>query len=161
MQMKIIWAAAIFFGGWMWAYLFIRQLMFNVLTAYPLIKTMRKADPDLIAVGADRYTNISMIVCCFFLLLFGFVVIRFCPTYLIISFFVGGVIATLMLLGKLSPDNRAMFDVFCTTYYRFVPDDELRTAMFNKKPGQIKQRLYNMNLSRDMVPDFKKGDNKD
>ena len=159
MQMKIMWAAAVFFGGWLWAYFFIRQLLFNILTAYPLIRKMQKADPDLIAVGATRYTNISMVVCSFFVLLFAFVVIRFCPLYLLISFFVGGLIATLMLLSKLSPENRAMFDAFCTTYYRFVPDDELRTAMFNKKPGQIKQRLYNMNLSRDMVPDFKKEDN--
>ncbi len=155
MQMKILFAAAIFFGGWLWAYLFVRQLLFNVLTAYPLVRKMRAAREDLIAVGADRYTTISMIVCCFFLLVVGFLVIRFCKLYLIISFFVGALSATLMLLGKLTPDNRAMFDAFCTTYYRFVPDDELRTAMFNKKPGQIKQRLYNMDLARDMVPDFK------
>ena len=48
-----------------------------------------------------------------------------------------------------------MFEAFCNTYYRFIPDDELRTAVFNKKPNQIKQRLYNMNLPRDFVPDFK------
>ncbi len=155
MQMQIIWAAAVFFGGWLWAYLFIRQLLFNLMTAYPLIRKMRAARADLIAVGADRYTTISMIVCCFFLLLIAGLVVRFCKLYMIIAFFVGGLSATLMLLGKLSPENRAMFDAFCTTYYRFVPDDELRTAMFNKKPGQIKQRLYNMDLARDMVPEFK------
>ena len=48
-----------------------------------------------------------------------------------------------------------MFDAFCNTYYRFVPDDELRTAMYNKDPQRIKQRLYNLGLARDMVPDFK------
>lgn len=159
MQMKIIWAAAIFFGGWIWAYLFVRQILFNLQTAFPLIKKMKAADPDLIAIGATRYTVISMIVCSAFLLIFGFVVVRFCKTYLIISFFAGALIATVMLLGKLGPENRAMFDAFCNTYYRFVPDDELRTAMFNKKPGQIKQRLYNMGLARDMVPDFKKDEN--
>ncbi len=155
MAMKVMWAGAIFLGGWLYSYLFIRQLLFNVKTAYPIIRKMKAADPDLIAVGADRYTHISTIVCCFFVLLFGFIVIRFCKPYLLITFFVGALSAALILLGRTAPDNRAMFDAFCTTYYRFVPDDELRTAMFNKKPGQIKQRLYNMGLARDMVPDYK------
>ena len=65
MEAKIMWGAFIFLGGWLWAYLFVRQLLFNLQTAYPLIKKMKAADPDLIAVGAKRYTDISMIVCCF------------------------------------------------------------------------------------------------
>lgn len=158
MAMKIMWAAAIFFGGWLYAYLFVRQLLFNAKTANPIMKKMKHAREDLIAVGAARYTRISTIVCTLFLLLFGFLVIRFfrgAKLYLMISFFVGAVMATLLLLSRTSADNRPMFDAFCNTYYRFVPDDELRTAMFNKKPDQIKQRLYNMGLPRDMVPEFK------
>ena len=41
MAMKIIWAAVIFFGGWLFSYLFGRQLAFNFKTAYPMIKSMR------------------------------------------------------------------------------------------------------------------------
>lgn len=155
MQMKLLWAAAIFLGGWLYAYFFIRQILFNVQTAYPTVKKMRAADPELIAPGADRYTLISMLVCCFFLLLIGFLVIRFLKPYLIITFFVGALFAALLLISRTKPENRAMFDAFCGTYYRFVPDDELRTAMYNKEPMQIKQRLYNRGLPRDMVPDFK------
>lgn len=40
-----------------------------------------------------------------------------------------------------------MFDSFCAAYYRFVPDDELRTAMYNKKPSQMKKRLHEMRIS--------------
>ncbi|MBQ6403365.1 MAG: hypothetical protein IJJ43_06380 [Oscillospiraceae bacterium] len=158
MQMKILFAGAIFLGGWLYAYFFIRQILFNLQTAYPTIRKMRAADPELIGAGAMKYTLISMVVCSFFLLVFGFVVIRFCKLYLLISFFSGALIATLLLISRTRVENRAMFDAFCGTYYRFVPDDELRTAMFNKDPGKIKQRLYNMDLKRDMVPDFKKED---
>ena len=159
MDMKIFYVAALFLGGWLWSYVFIRQIMFNFITAYPLIKKMNALQENLIAVGAKRYTTISTLVCSVFSLILLAVVIRFCPLYLAISFAAGAVIAFIMLIKMVSPRNRAMFDSFCTAYCRFVPDDELRTAMFNKKPGQIKQRLYNMNLSRDMVPEFKKEEN--
>ena len=159
MGMKIMWAGAIFLGGWLYAYLFVRQLLFNFQTAYPIIRKMKATAPDLIGPGATSYTHISTAVCCFFLLLFGFVVIRFCPLYLLITFFVGALSAALMLIARTRPENPDMFDAFCGTYYRFVPDDELRTAMFNKKVGQIKQRLYNMGLKRDMIPEFKKSEN--
>ena len=48
-----------------------------------------------------------------------------------------------------------MFDSFCAAYYRFVPDDELRTAMYNKKPSQMKKRLHEMRISTDFIPEFK------
>lgn len=155
MQIKIIWGAAVFFVGWLWFYLFGRQLMFNISVAYPLIKKLKAAADDLIAIGATRYTNISMIVCIVISAIVLAVVVLLCPLYLKISFLVGAVLAFILLLGKVKPTNRAMFEAFCNTYYRFIPDDELRTAVFNKKPNQIKQRLYNMNLPRDFVPDFK------
>ena len=40
MAMKIMWAAAIFFGGWLFFYLFGRQLVFNLTAAYPMIKIL-------------------------------------------------------------------------------------------------------------------------
>ena len=63
METKIMLGAAVFFGGWLWFYLFMRQFLFNLLTAYPMIRKMQEIDPDLIAVGAKRYTNTSMMVC--------------------------------------------------------------------------------------------------
>ena len=148
-------AAAIFFGGWLWSYLFIRQFLFNLITAFPLIKKIKALQEDLIAVGAVRYTVVSLITCGVVAAIILAVVIRFCPKYLMISFLVGAAMALIMLLNKLSPNNRPMFDAFCSSYCRFVTDDELRTAMFNKKPGQIKTRLRAMGILDTFVPEFK------
>ena len=133
METKIMLCAGVFFGGWLWFYLFMRQFLFNLMTAYPMIRKMQEIDPNLIAVGAKRYTNTSIIVCTVFSAIVLFVIFRFCPHYLIISFFVGAVLCMLMLWGKLSPQNKAMFENFCAGYCRFVGDDELRTLMFNKE----------------------------
>lgn len=151
---KIMWAGMIFLGGWIWAYVFIRQILFNFITAFPLIKKMRSLREDLIAIGADRYTIISTVVCFLFSAIILGVVIFFCPPHLKYSFIGGGVLASVMLLKMVSPRNRSMFESFCNAYYRFVPDDELRTAMFNKKTGPIRARLKEMGLDGTFVPDF-------
>lgn len=155
METKIMLCAGVFFGGWLWFYLFMRQFLFNLLTAYPMIRKMQEIDPNLIAVGAKRYTNTSIIVCTLFSAILLFVIFRFCPHYLIISFFVGAVLCMLMLWGKLSPQNKAMFENFCAGYCRFVGDDELRTLMFNKEIKKINRRLREMGYDRSFVPEFK------
>ena len=155
MEMNYIWAAAIFFGGWLWSYLFLRQLLFDLLTALPLIKKLRTINEDLIAVGASRYTIISLIMCIAMSILILAIVLILCPTYLLICFFVGAAAALLMLIGKLGPKNRPMFDAFCSSYCRVVPDDELRKAMFDKKPNHIKARLRAMGFRESFLPDFK------
>ena len=83
------------------------------------------------------------------------IVIRFCPVYLMVGFFIGVVSASVMVYAKMKPTSRDMFDSFCMTYYRFIPDDELRTAMYNKKPSQMKVRLHELGLSSDFIPEFK------
>ena len=155
METKIMLCAGVFFGGWLWFYLFMRQFLFNLMTAYPMIHKMQEIDPNLIAVGAKRYTNTSIIVCTVFSAIVLFVIFRFCPHYLIISFFVGAVLCMLMLWGKLSPQNKAMFENFCAGYCRFVGDDELRTLMFNKEIKKINRRLREMGYDRSFVPEFK------
>lgn len=155
METMIMLCAGVFFGGWLWFYLFMRQFLFNLMTAYPMIRKMQEIDPNLIAVGAKRYTNTSIIVCTVFSAIVLFVIFRFCPHYLIISFFVGAVLCMLMLWGKLSPQNKAMFENFCAGYCRFVGDDELRTLMFNKEIKKINRRLREMGYDRSFVPEFK------
>ncbi len=154
MAMKIMWAAAIFFGGWLFSYLFVRQLAFNFLVAYPTVKKMRALDPELVAPGADKYTNMSVIVCVVVIAIISFVVIRFCKLYLIISFFVGVISALLMFLPQLKITERGTFNLFCSAYSRFVPDDELRTAMFEREPKRIRNRLKDMGLDSSVVPTF-------
>ena len=61
-----------------------------------------------------------------------------------------------MLLNMVTPRNRAMFDTFCNVYCRFVPDDELRTAMYNKKTGPMRARLKELGLEGTFIPEFKK-----
>ena len=155
MEYKIMFTGAIFLGGWLWAYLFVRQLFFNFLTAYPLIKKMNALQEDLIAVGARRYTTISVITCGFVAAAILAAVLIWCPLYLKLGFLGGALIAIILLIPKVSPNNREMFDSFCTSYYRFVPDDELRTAMYNKKTGQIKSRLKAMGIQGTFIPEFK------
>lgn len=144
------------FGGWLWFFLFVRQFLFNLTVAYPLIKSMKNASEDLIHKAAVKYTTTSMIICTVFIAIVIFVVLRFAKPYLIISFFVGALVCFLILLNKFTPKCRQMFDSFCGTYYQFVPDDELRTAMFNKKTSQMKQRLHAMGVSTAFIPEFTK-----
>ena len=154
MAMKIMWAAAIFFGGWLFSYLFVRQLAFNFTTAYPMIKKLRAQDKDLIAPGADKYTNISVLVCIVVILVVTAIVVRFCKLYLIVSFAVGVVSAILLFLPHLKVTERATFDLFCSAYSRFVPDDELRTAMYERDPKGIRKRLRDMELDSSIIPTF-------
>lgn len=154
--MQIMWIGAIFLGGWFWFYLFMRQFLFDFTVAYPLIKKMRNTGEDLILSAANKYTAVSVVVCTVFMAIVAFLVLRFLKTYLVIGFFVGALVGLVTHIGKLTPKDRAMFDSFCAAYYRFVPDDELRTAMYNKKPSQMKLRLHDMELSTAFIPDFKK-----
>ena len=154
--MQIMWFGAIFVAGWFWFFMFGRQFLFDFTVAYPLTKKMRNSAEDLILSAANKYTTVSVIVCSVFMALFAFLVIRFLKNYLIIGFFVGALAGLVMHLNKLSPKNRMMFDTFCATYYRFVPDDELRTAMYNKKPSQMKLRLHDMGVSTGFIPTFNK-----
>lgn len=156
MAMKIMWAAAIFFGGWLFSYLFVRQLAFNFMTAYPMVKKMRALDPELVAPGADKYTNMSVIVCLVVIAIISFVVIRFCKLYLIISFFVGVISALLMFLPKMKITESDTFNLFCSAYSRFVPDDELRTAMFEREPKRMRSRLKELELDSSVIPTFPK-----
>ena len=155
MQMKIFFAAGLFFAGWLWVYLFVRQFLFNVMTAYPLIRKMQSIDPDLIAAGARRYTNISVAVCLVISAVILFIILYFCPLYLIISFGAGALLCLMLLLNKLGPTNKGMFESFCTGYCRFVPDDELRTLMYQRDIKKIDRRLREMGLGQSFVPEFK------
>lgn len=156
MEMKIIWAAAMVLGGWLLSYLFGRQLFFDFNIAYPTIKKMNETQEGLIDPNAKKYTSTSVGTCTFIVLIVLAIVIYFCrhKLYLMLSFLAGVVICLFMLIGKIKPESRQFFDNFCGSYYRFVPDDELRTAMYNRKPSQMKLRLHDMDLSTAFIPDF-------
>ena len=154
METKIMFGAAIFFAGWLWFYVFMRQFLFNFVTAYPLIREMQAIDPDLIAVGAKRYTTTSVLVCTLISVVIIGIILYFCPMYLIICFFAGALLCCALIATRLSPKNKAMFESFCAGYCRFVPDDELRTLMYNKEGGKINRRLREMGYDHSFVPKF-------
>ena len=155
METKILIAAGLFFFGWLWFYIFMRQFLFNYLTAYPLIKKMQSIDKDLIAPGSRRYTATSVFVCLLISAIILFIILHFCPGYMIISFAVGAFLCFILIIGKLSASNEAMFENFCTAYCRFIPDDELRTIMYNKDTRKINKRLRELGYQESFVPEFK------
>jgi hypothetical protein len=152
---QIMVGAGFFLLGWLWAYFPVRQLLFNFFVAYPLTNRMRKLREELIAIGANRYTTVSTVVCTILSALLLFLLIRFGKTYMIVFALIGAVIAIVMLIPRLNPSNKEVFDIFCDAYYRFIPDDELRTTVFNKNPKQINARLKVMHVSGTFVPEFK------
>ena len=157
-EMKFILVGALFLGGWLWSYVFIRQILFNARVATPMIRRMRELQEDLIAVGAVRYTTISTLVCTVMSLILLAIVAYLCRNswYFLVSLALGAVIAVIMLLRMVRLDNRSMFTSFCAGYYRFIPDDELRTAVYNQKTGPIRTRLREMGLADDIIPKFPK-----
>lgn len=142
--------------GWFWSYLFLRQLIFNFSVAFPMIKKMKAADNELIADTAKKYTFVSVfanLLVCIVIAVLCLIFLK--KSYLKICFAVGAVIALAFSISSLSYRTKRMFESFCTSYYRFVPDDELRTAMYNKKTGQIKSRLHELGIKEEIVPEFK------
>ncbi|MGI5976528.1 MAG: hypothetical protein ACOX68_02370 [Candidatus Limivicinus sp.] len=156
MEMKVLWSGALFLVGWLWFFFFIRQLLFNFTIAYPMIKKIKKCREDLIAPTANKYTTVSVVTCAVFIGIVLFIILYFCKTYQKIAFLIGGAVGLLTYVNKLTYRDRNMFDTFCATYYRFIPDDELRTAMYNRKPSQMKLRLHDMEVPTDFIPEFKK-----
>jgi hypothetical protein len=157
MEKQIMWGALVFLGGWLWFYLFIRQLVFNFATAIPLLSRFRKATPDLINANAKRYLVISIII---WIIISGgtaFLVIRFAADYLWISFLIGGVLGALLYINHYGPSTKSNYLAFCGTYYRFIPDDQLRTDMYNGKISQMKVRLEEMGIDKNaVIPVFKR-----
>ena len=155
MEMKILICGAVVLGGFLWCYLFLRQIVFNFSVAYPLIRKMNSLQDGLISPKAKTFTLISNLIC---LVLGGgilFAVIYFTPLYVCISFAGGALAALIFILVQTKPANKSMFDSFCRTYYQFIPHDELRTIVYNKDYGKIKPLLKKMEISGTFVPDFK------
>lgn len=153
--MDIMLSGVFFLGGFLWTYLFLRQLMFNIMVAHPMIRKMNGLQKDLIASGATKYTIMSDAVCFVVAGLILFLILHFCKLYMTLSFAGGAVIAFVCLVFRIKPTNKAMFDLFSNAYYRFIPDDELRTIVYNKDYGKIKARLKNMGIRETFLPEFK------
>ena len=156
MSTKIIFSSLLFLAGFIWSYIFVRQTIYNFTVANPVLKKMNAVGETLISPMSKKFLVVSVVANLLICGLIGFAVFYFCPLYLDISFLAGAIIVLVLSIRKLTYKNREMFDSFCATYYRFIPDDELRTAMYQKKPSQMKVRLHAMNLPYDFIPSFDK-----
>ena len=116
---------------------------------------MNALQPELIGVGARRYTLISNLVSIFVGGAIAAAVLIFCPPYIKISFAVGAVAAFLFIFFRTKPENRESFELFTNAYYRFVPDDELRTLLYKKEYKKVRARLREMGIQGDFVPELK------
>lgn len=161
MANKVLYAALMFLAGWLWYFLIVRQFVFNFTTVLPMLKRFRRAsqsENDLISVNSSRFVAISIIVWIIISLGIFILVAFLCRNhiYLTYSFLVGGIIGAVTFVGHYTEYTERNFKDFCSSYYRFVFDDELRTAMYNSKISAIKIRLDAMNISKDLiVPKFK------
>ncbi len=156
MEMKIMLAGALVLAGFLWSYLFLRQFLFNIRVAYPLINKMNSLQPELIGVGAKRYTLISNLVSLLVGAAIAFAVLFLVhQLYIKIAFAIGAVAAFLFIFFRTKPETKESFELFTNAYYRFVPDDELRTLLYKKEYKQVKARLKEMGIQGNFVPDFK------
>ena len=122
MEIKIMLAGALFLGGWLWAYLFLRQIFFNYTTAFPMIQKMNSLQEDLIAVGAKRYTVVSVVFCGVVAAAILAAVLVWCPLYIRIGFLAGAVVAVVLLIPRVSARNRTGLTADATELE--ISDDE-------------------------------------
>lgn len=129
-EMKIMYGALIFVGGWFYFYICLRQLIFDFTVAYPLISKFGKAGEQVFAPkGANRMNTISVVIWLLICAGLAFLVIHFAALYLTLCFAGGVVVGIIVFAKKLGPKTMSNFEAFCRTYCRFVPDDDLRQAM--------------------------------
>jgi hypothetical protein len=140
MDLKIMYAALLFVAAWFYFYICLRQLIFDFTVGYPLIKKFGDAGV-LATVGANRLNTISVVIWLFISAGMAFVVIRFCPLYLMIGFWSGAVIGLIVFINKLGPRTLSNFNAFCHTYCRFVENDDLRNAMSDTDLPKMRSAL--------------------
>ena len=161
-SITIMFIGLIFVAGWFLGYLFIRQIVFNFKTAYPVLKSMKETDENLIVYGnAKKYTSVSVATCFFVLALFTAVVFvlyfktNFFNLAFLIAYLAGLVVSYFTVFRQMEPDNKKTFESFCAAYYRFIPDDQLRTDMYNLKIPAMKLRCHDLGISTAWIPSLK------
>ena len=156
MSSKILIATLLFLGGWLWYFLIMRQLVINFTTVKPMLKKFTTTEKEIISVNSLRFLYLSIFV--WFIISFGLLIGTIFLTrkhlYLCISFIIGGVIGVITFIGRYTSSTESNFKDFCSTYYRFIYDDELRTYMYYGKINEMRKRLTEMNIDN-IIPNFK------
>lgn len=154
MEAKIMYGALMIVAGWVYFYICIRQLVFDFTVGYPIIRLFATDDDRLIVAKPARNLN-TVSVCVWFLLcgVLGFLVVWFCSLWLMIPFWVGVIVGVVCYINKLGPKTKSNMDAWMRTYYRFMPDDELRTACYHTDYPRIRAALRA--LDSDVTISFK------
>lgn len=155
MDQKIMFGALIFVAGWFYFYICVRQLIFDFTVGYPLIKKFGDAGESVIAAGpARRLNTVSVVVWLAICAALGFLIVRFAALYLCLCFWGGALVGLACFINKLGPRTKSNFEAFCRSYYRFMPDDELRTATYHTDLPRMRAALRA--LGADVKFDIKK-----
>lgn len=157
MDTKIMFGALIFVAGWFYFYICIRQLIFDFTVGYPLISKFGGAGEKVIAATpARRLNTISVVIWLGICVGLGWVVFHFCLSklWLFLPFWGGALLGLICFIGKLGPRFKPNFEAFCRTYYRFMPDDELRTAAYHTDLPRMRAALRALDV--DLKFDLKK-----
>lgn len=144
MDQKIMFGALMFVAGWFYFYICVRQLVFDFTVGYPLIKKFGEpGEKVLAATPARRLNTISVVIWLLICAGLGWVVFHFClaTLWLLLPFWGGALLGLICFYNKLGPRTKSNFEAFCRTYYRFMPDDELRTATYHADLPRMRAAL--------------------
>lgn len=154
MEMKFLYAAFLLLAGFLFFYICGRQLIFNFSVTLPLIKKFAPLGEDVFSAKfAKRFNGVSIFVWLLINAGIIFVIIKYCPLYLQLSF-LGGFVTCLAGTFKQLGINQKNFQSFCYMYARFAPDAELYSAMGEAKTKKINQVFKSRSLAPlDLIPE--------
>ncbi len=147
MEMKFMYAGFLLLAGFLFFYICSRQLIFNFSVILPLIKKFAPLGEEVFSAKfAKRFNGVSTFVWLLINAGIIFVVVRFCPLYLQLSFLFGYVTCFLGTFKQLGI-NTKNFQSFCYMYARFALTAELYAAMGEAKIKKINQVFKSQGLA--------------
>ncbi len=138
MEMKFLYAGFLLLAGFLFFYICTRQLIYNFSVTLPLIKKFSPLGEEVFSAKfAKRFNGVSTFVWVLINAGIVFVIARYCPLYLQLSFIAGFVFGLLGSFKQLGI-NKKNFLSFCYMYARFSLNTELYSAM-----GEGKIKIIN------------------
>lgn len=154
MEMKFLYAGFLLLAGFLFFYICTRQLIFNFSVTMPLIKKFSVLGEETFSTKfARRFNGVSTFVWILMNAGLIYVVARYCPLYLQLSFLAGWVFCFIGFFKQLKI-NKKNFRAFCLMYSRFSLNTELYAAMNEGKVNKINAVFKSLG-HEPMDPDLK------
>lgn len=154
MEMKFLYAGFLLLAGFLFFYICTRQLIFNFSVTMPLIKKFSVLGEETFSAKfARRFNGVSTFVWILMNAGLIYVVARYCPLYLQLSFLAGWVFCFIGFFKQLKI-NKKNFRAFCLMYSRFSLNTELYAAMNEGKVNKINAVFKSLG-HEPMDPDLK------